>query len=114
MAPKENELIQQLLEKTRAKAIDWEPTAKENEFVSAFKGNVTFTVSKFDDPNYYGDCYRLLMRDSFDREMLTIDSKPRIGDVITPLGDLYKEAHDSALKVEETIDAILNDLRQAS
>jgi len=116
MTEKELELVQQLLEKTRAKAIPWEPTARENEFVAPYKGHVTFTVSKYDDPNYYGDSYKLVMRDPEDREMLmlTLDNRNGISATEQPLSALYQAAHDSALKVEETLDAILDDLRTAS
>lgn len=115
MASKELELVQQLVEKSRAKAITWEPTATNNEFVAAFKGNVTFTISKFEDPNYYGDSYRLVMRDESNREMLTVDRGfNALSSEQPPLADLYQAAHDSALNVEETIDSILNDLRKVS
>jgi hypothetical protein len=111
MTDKERQLVQQLLEKTRAKAIPWEATARENEFVAPYKGHVTFTVSKYDDPDRYGDSFKLVMRDPGDREMLEIKCD-FIPDA-EALSALYRAAHDSALKVEETIDAILDDLRTA-
>ncbi len=115
MTEKENQLVLQLLEKTKAKAIPWEPTAGENEFVAPYKGHVTFTIAKYDDPEYYGNSYRLVMRDSGNREMLVLqgDDRPLMGTQKPPLDALYKAAHDSALKVEETLDAILDDLRAA-
>jgi hypothetical protein len=114
MPHKELELIDQLLEKTRAKAIPWEPTARENEFVAPFRGQVTFTIAKYDDPNYYGDSFRLIMRDPGNREMLMLDSRSGFAALEKSLTALYQAAHDSALKVEETIDAILDDLKSAS
>jgi hypothetical protein len=114
MPQKEVELVEQLLEKTRAKAIPWEPTARDNEFVAPFKGQVTFTVTKYDDPNYYGDSVRLIMRDPGNREMLMLDSRSGFSPLEKSLTALYQAAHDSALKVEETIDAILDDLKSAS
>ena len=114
MPQKELELVEQLLEKTRAKAIPWEPTARDNEFVAPFKGQVTFTVSKYDDPSYYGDSFRLIMRDPENREMLMIDSRSGFPAPDQALRALYQSAHDSALKVEETLDAILDDLKSAS
>lgn len=114
MPNKELELVEQLLEKTRARAIPWEPTARDNEFVAPFKGQVTFTVAKYENPNYYGDSFKLLMRDPENREMLILDSRSGFGPLEQSLTALYQAAHDSALKVEETIDAILDDLKSAS
>jgi hypothetical protein len=113
MPQKELELIEQLLDKTRAKAIPWEPTARNNEFVAAFKGQVTFTVAKFDDPGFYDETFRLIMRNPENREMLTIDNRSGFAAADQSLRALYQAAHDSALKVEETLAAILDDLKKA-
>lgn len=114
MAQKEAELVQQLLEKTGAKAIPWEPTAKLNQFVAPFRGNVTFTISRYDDS--YGELkYRLVMKDQDGREMLSLDSGDNMpAPLAMNLEELYKAAHDTALKVEETIDVILDELRKVS
>jgi len=114
MPQKEVELVEQLLEKTRAKATPWELTARDNEFVAPFKGQVTFTVTKYDNPSYYADSFRPIMRDPEYREMLMLDTGSGFAAVEKSLGALYQVAHDSALKVEETIDAILDDLQSAS
>jgi len=116
MTGKERELVKQLLDKTRSKAISWEPTAEGNEFVVAFKGNVTFTVSRLRDEDRYGS-FRLVMRNPENRELLTIDAsgRPSLGEEAGAAADLvalYNEAHDSALKVEETLDAVLADLKR--
>lgn len=111
MADKEFQLVERLVEKTRAKAIPWEPTATDSEFVAPYKGHVTFTVSKYEVTNLYPPtCYKLVMRDQADREMLSIDSNLTVHDLSQKLGELYWAAHDSALKVEETLNAILDDL----
>jgi hypothetical protein len=114
MPNKEVELVEQLLDKTRARAIAWEPTARDNEFVSSFKGQATFTVSKYDDPSYYGESFKLIMRDPENREMLIFDSRSGFVALDRCLPALYRAAHDSALKVEETLDAILDNLKNAS
>lgn len=115
MSERESELVRRLIEKTEAKAIPWEPTAQIDEFVAPYKGQVTFTITRYDDPNYYGDSFKLIMRDRDNREMLTLDrstfSEERVG--ATTLAQLYRKAHDSALRVDETIDAILQDLKGA-
>ncbi|MCI0348470.1 MAG: hypothetical protein L0Z53_03505 [Acidobacteriales bacterium] len=111
MTEKQKELIQQLLDKTNAKTITWEPTAAKDEFVCTFRGNYTFTITKTTDTGYYGDVFVLVMRDEADREMLTLHSGAN-SDLRTDLTTLYYAAHNSALKVEEAIDDILEDLRK--
>ncbi len=112
MSQKEEELVQQLLEKTESKVIPWEPTAKENQFVAPFRGNVTFTVLRYE--NEYGNAFhRLIMRDSEDREMFSLDTGENFV-VRGNLEKLYKAAHDTALRVEETIEIVLDDLRKVS
>lgn len=104
-------LVAELLQKTNAKKIQWEPTANQDEFVATFRGQVTFTVSKYEDPSFYGDSYKLVMRDREGREMSSFSNRI-IGSEVD-LYSLYEEAHDSALKVDETIDSILENLRGA-
>jgi hypothetical protein len=106
MSEKEMQLALQLLEKTRAKAIAWQPTARSNEFVAPFRGDVTFTVGRYEgnDVNY-----SLTMRDRENREMFELVDYGG-----GALQELYKAAHDAALNVEEAIDAILDDLRKVS
>jgi hypothetical protein len=108
-------LVAELQQKSEAKKIQWEPTANQDEFVATFRGQVTFTISKYEDPNYNGDSYRLVMRDSEGREMLSFahHSSWSGGEKFPQLLQLYQEAHDSALKVDETIDSILDNLREA-
>jgi hypothetical protein len=104
-------LVAELRQKTETRKITWEPTAAQDEFVATFRGRVTFTVRKFEDPDVYGDSYKLVMRDSEGREMFSFTSRTVGMDV--DLHGLYEIAHDSALKVDETIDTILENLREA-
>lgn len=108
MSEKELELVRELIAKTESKSISWESTANFDEFVAPYRGRVTFTIAKYNDPDYYGDSFRLVMRDRDNREMLTLDKSTTD---LNLLAQLYKAAHDSALKVDETIDAILQDLK---
>ena len=104
-------LVAELRQKTEARKISWEPTAAPDEFVATFRGRATFTVNKFEDPHAYGDSYKLVMRDGEGREMLSFTNRTIGLDV--DLYGLYEIAHDSALKVDETIDTILENLREA-
>jgi hypothetical protein len=103
-------LIEELRQKTEAKKITWEPTANQDEFVATFRGKVTFTVSKYEDSQFVAESYKLVMRDTEGREMLSFTNR---GVSEGPLFELYEGAHDSALKVDETIDSILENLREA-
>ena len=116
MSEKEALLVKQLLEKTQAKAINWEPTAQFNSFVAPFRGDVTFTVYHHEGHQYEAQSYGLIMRDKDDREMLRLDSVDNSvnHELEVNLTQLYRAAHDSALKVEETLDSILDDLRKVS
>jgi hypothetical protein len=91
--------IDQLVDKTRKRSITWEPTAKNDEFVSALGGRVSFTVASWRD----GDV--LMMRDELDRVLLNVDS-----DSIPQVSELYREARRVALRVDESLDDVLDQL----
>ena len=96
---KEIKLVAQLLDKTRKRSITWEPTAKDDEFVSTLSGNVSFTVSSWHEKEI------LTMRDDFGRGLLTVDSGSTV-----QVSQLYEEARRLALKVDESLDNVLDQL----
>ena len=96
---KEIKLVAQLLDKTRKRSITWEPTARDYEFVSTLSGNVSFTVSGWQDAE------TLTMRDELDRVLLSVDSRS-----IAQVSQLYEEARRLALKVDESLDNVLGQL----
>lgn len=96
---KEVKLVDQLLDKTRKRSITWEPTAKNDEFVSTLGGRVSFIVGAWRVTE------SLTMRDELDRVLLTVDS-----DSIPQVSELYTEARRVALKVDESLDSILDQL----
>ena len=96
---KEVKLVDQLLDKTRRRSITWEPTAKNDEFVSTLGGRVSFTVGAWRDTEI------LTMRDELDRVLLSVES-----DSIPQVSDLYAEARRVALKVDESLDSVLDQL----
>ena len=63
---KEIKLVDQLLDKTRKRTITWEPTAKNEEFISTLGGRVSFTVGAWRDTE------TLTMRDELDRVLLSV------------------------------------------
>jgi hypothetical protein len=96
---KEIKLVAQLLDKTKKGSITWEPTAKDDEFVSTLGGNVSFTVGSWRETDL------LTMRDELGRVLVTIDS-----DSIIQVSQLYAEARRQALKVDESLDSVLDEL----
>lgn len=98
---KEIQLVTQLLEKTRKRSLTWEPTASDDEYVSTLGGNVSFTVSSWRGKEL------LTMRDQLDRVLLTIDSY-----TVAQVSELYAEARRLALKVDESLDNVLNTLER--
>ena len=96
---KEIKLVAQLLDKTKKRSITWEPTAKDDEFVSALSGNVSFTVGSWRDTDL------LTMRDELGRVLVSIDSDSNI-----QVSELYAEARRQALKVDESLDSVLDQL----
>ena len=96
---KEVKLVDQLLNTTRRRRITWEPTAKSEEFVSTLGGHVSFTVGAWRDTEI------LTMRDELDRVLLTVES-----DSIPQVSELYAEARRVALKVDESLDNVLDQL----
>lgn len=96
---KEIKLVAQLLEKTKKRSITWEPTAKDDEFVSTLSGNVSFTVGSWRETDI------LTMRDELGRVLVTIDS-----DSTVEVSELYAEARRQALKVDESLDSVLDQL----
>src|SRR5712692_10045836 len=96
---KELKLVDQLLDKTRRRNITWEPTAKNDEFLSTLGGRVSFVVGVWRDTEI------LTMRDELDRVLLTVES-----DSIPQVSELYAEARRLALKVDESLDSVLDQL----
>lgn len=109
MVSREKELFKQLLEKTQTGKIQWEPTAKADEFVTTLAGKYTFTVGSYQHD--YELQTLVVMRDDADRYMMTIS--PAVGEVTRlDLDQLHAEARKAALKVDESIDQVLADLKQ--
>ena len=97
---KEIKLVEQLLDKTRQRILSWEPTARDDEFLSTLGGNVSFTVGPWGEMTD-----ALIMRDQRGRVLLTVDS----GDVNQVL-ELHGEARRQGLKVDESLDEVLKQL----
>lgn len=96
---KEVILVEQLLDKTRKRALTWEPTAREDEFISTLGGNVSFTVRIGKTREV------LILRDDHDRTLLSVTS-----DDVSEVSQLYAEVRRQALRVDESLDDVLKQL----
>ena len=96
---KETKLVAQLLDKTRKRRLTWEPTAKEDEFLSTLGGNVSFIVASWQEAD------SLTIRDELGRILLSIDSNS-----VAQISELYAEARRQALNVDESLDRVLEQL----
>ena len=72
---------------------------KNDEFLSTLGGRVSFIVGVWRDTKI------LTMRDELDRVLLTVES-----DSIPQVSELYAEARRLALKVDESLDSVLDQL----
>ncbi len=98
MSPKDSELLSQLLQKTKDGTLTWEDTALNGDFVAAIGGRVSFTLEA-------GVLSPVLtMKDALDRELVRMSEDPR-------LEQLYDAARRRALRVDETLDEVLQELR---
>ncbi len=105
-------LVEELISKTQAKRLAWEPTARLDEFAASFRGKYSITVSRLQDQ--YGEFnYKVVLRDERDREMIAVDSEYGLPEPLQSkhLYTLFEEARSSALKVEESLSEIINDLK---
>ncbi|MGH9454909.1 MAG: hypothetical protein ACRD2O_13155 [Terriglobia bacterium] len=115
---KGQELLRQLIQATEEGRVVWRPTAKLNEFVSSLKGRFGIFIGEGVD----SECY-LRMEDEDGREMLSLSDanapvlsgpvgKALLG-VIGPVRRLFEIARRQAMHVDQAIDEILQDLKQA-
>lgn len=98
MNPKDSELLNQLIEKTNDGTLTWEDTAMLGRFVATLGGKVSFVL----DEGRVSPILR--MRDALDRDLLELSDDMR-------LQQLYDKARRQALHVDETLDAVIAELR---
>lgn len=109
---KERELIDQIISKTQDRLITWEPTAEIDEFLTTFKGQVSFLCRRY--TNEYGNAeFTVSVKDQENRELLTANTQDLFANDKQLLAKLYEVAHHSALKYDETLNSLLEDLKKA-
>ena len=98
---KDNALVQFLINGTDNGKIRWEPTARQGQFTTSFKGTYNVTVQKGFSAGEYE--YLLRLSDA-ENEILQV-SDNEIGDLVT----LFKKAQRTAFSVDSAIDEIMGE-----
>jgi hypothetical protein len=102
-------LVRFLLASTKDGRIKWEPTAKENQYASSFKGKYTVTVDKGRDRDG-DDLYWLSLIDSDGRELLSLYD----AEVGGQISNLFYGAARASLDVDKAIDEIIGGSTEAA
>jgi hypothetical protein len=108
------QLFQEVLAKTKAGRIRWEPTASETQYASILPSGHALLVSMSHRENSYGDPLSdafvlVLRRRDIEQELLRVTSDvDGVGE--EGLSELYEFARRRALQVDATVDQVLGDL----
>jgi len=109
--PQALKLFQEVLAKTKAGRMRWEPTASETEFFSVLPSGYTLLVSMSPVRNRYGDNlgdeFALVLRNG-EQDLLRVAAD--VDGVGLGLSELYEFARRHALRVDATVDQVLGDL----
>jgi hypothetical protein len=111
--PKALRLFQEVLDKTKADRIRWEPTAKENEFFSVLPSGNVLAVSLWDERNSWGDPTGTdaVLTLAADNQELLLRVTPGVEGIgISQMIELYELARRRALHVNDRVDEVLGDL----
>ncbi len=106
-------LFHEILGRTKQGRILWEPAVSGVTLLAAIKGKYSLVLKPYSTLDSYGNEQgwpSLAMRDSSDRELVTISSETE-GVSIDELQDLYQTARRQAFKVDEQVQDLLSDLR---
>lgn len=119
MGAKELQLLGELVRVSENGKIVWQPTARLNEFLSAFRGRFSILVGRG-----RGDEYYLRMKDleggdllsfqspSLERERVTVSDESDV-QANRLVRKLYDTAQKGALHITQSIDEILQELKRA-
>lgn len=120
--PKALKLFQEVLAKTRAGRIQWEPTASETEFFSVLPSGHTILVSVWEDKNTFTvgsettllgaapEKYVLILRRG-EQELMRVTQYVE-GVDSAGLSELYAGARRTALQVDASVDEALSVLEK--
>jgi hypothetical protein len=108
---KEQEMVELLSARTENGTLGWETTAQENEFVTSSSGGASIFIKQLFSSNDPDPDFEFSVRDKDDRYVFSIFNNGN-GVDYKGLSNLHELARRSALKIDKTIDSILNDLRR--
>jgi hypothetical protein len=109
MPTREKLLVSGLIENTGKQSLSWEPTANPDEFAVVLASGNSVAIRELRGHPEEGPDYVLTVRDPENRVIISIRNAER--DVAyQDLGALYQSAMRYALKIDQTLDAMLKDL----
>jgi len=105
--------FEEVLSKTRAAKIRWEPTAIESSYIAAVGGHFTLSVDEYEReirllgwPNM---AHSLTLKDQEGRTLTRVTDMDD-GISFVDIQELYETARRQALHVDEKIDSLLGEL----
>jgi hypothetical protein len=107
------QFFEEVLSKTRARKIRWEPTAVESDYIAAVGGQFTLSVAEYERENRYINQpimeHSLALKDQEGRTLTRVtDMDDGISEV--DMRELYETARRQALHVDEKIESLLGAL----
>jgi len=106
---RDTDFYREVLVKTKAGKIRWEPTAAESTFIAAFSGQFTLSISAHALPMIGEPRYVLQLKDHDGRELMRVTDNDSMAG-LPELADLYLNAQRQALHLDERIDLALHEL----
>ncbi|MGI8788950.1 MAG: hypothetical protein ACR2HG_14505 [Pyrinomonadaceae bacterium] len=106
-----NLLLDRLLEKTKAGELEWQTTISKSTFLVALK-DTAISVTKISDDRYNFD-FRNDMGDTVDSVIISetdLSDNPFVESGWGKARQIFALAHNQALKPEQTVDRILEQL----
>ena len=101
--------FEEVLSKTRAGKIRWEPTAKDSNYIAAVGGHFTLSVGEYYTNDSPFMAYSLTLKDQEGRTLTKVTDTDD-GIPAADIRELYETARRQALHVDEKIDNLLGEL----
>lgn len=101
--------FEEVLSKTKAGKLRWEPTAKESNYIAAVGGHFTLSISEYQNTFTDAITHVLALKDQDGRELTRVTSGDD-GVSWADIQELHETARRQALHVDEKIDSVLGEL----
>jgi hypothetical protein len=112
--PKAVALFQEILKKTTAKKLPWQPTAEEDVFVAPMLGKYTLTLMPYTSRSNWGEpegAPTITLTDAANNNLVEIHSGIQ-GVTVQDLNTLLVFARRTAFNADEKIDELLLELQK--